>query len=369
MSRELEFEELLYYVVELKDKLNTKLDAQTAKINQQGTIINQQGQIVDELCWQLRELSEKVRDLRAENRRLRERVDQFCPNCAGCHCGVSTYENHIVDQYNELLGVDNGGSKKTTPPSVSPPALMTSTDDSDKSVKPTVEGHDHQQQQENQENRQTLYQKIDGYTQVIKKPDASGSTAKKRWLFGGTSDKKEPTAAITSSVMSTDSKTIWYIDSESIYEPIELSAKPTTRAQLEKISAEVSGVPTPAPRRLYSTQAVDNLTQFFHEGSSLCEIEEFDEEEEEHEDRGSDVMLRPTHVKQFGPDSQRGSSMVACSRIADLDLSHLPEEEFISRENIVRFTVSSRPATVVPRTGGDDKEASDNRRHAIHSYM
>lgn len=309
MSRELEFEELLFYVVELKDKLNTKLDAQTVKINHQGTIINQQGQIVDELCWQLRELSEKVRDQRAENRRLRERVDQFCPNCAGCQCGVSTYENHIVDKYNELLGVDNGSSK-TTPPSISPPALVPISDDSDKIV--TVEGHDQQQQQQ-QENRQT-YQKIDEYTQVVKKSDARGST-KMKWLFGGTSDKKEPAA--TTSVMSTDSKTIWYIDDESIYEPIELSAKPTTRAQLEKISAEVSSAPKPAPRRLYSAQAVDNLSQYFQDGSSLCEIEEFDEEDEEGDgDRRSDVMLRPSHVKQFGPDSQRGSSMVACSRIA-----------------------------------------------------
>lgn len=368
MSRELEFEELLYYVVELKDKLNTKLDAQTVKINHQGSIINQQGQIVDELCWQLRELSEKVRDLRAENHRLRERVDQLCPNCAGCHCGVTTYENHIVDKYNELLGVVDSGSKKTTPPSISPPALVSSSDDSDQSVKTTVEGHDQQQQQQQQqqETRQT-YPKIDEYTQVVKKRDASGST-KKKWLgFGGTSDKKEPAA--TTSVMSTDSKTIWYIDDESIYEPIELSAKPTTRAQLEKISAEVSSTPQPAPRRLYSAQAVDNLTQYFQDGSSLCEIEEFDEEDEDgDEDRGSGVMLRPSLVKQFGPDSQRGSSMVAYSRIADLDLSHLPEEECISRENIVRFTVSSRPATVVPTTGAE-KEASDNRRHAIRSYM
>lgn len=362
MSRELEFEELLYYVVELKDKLNTKLDAQTVKINHQGTIINQQGQIVDELCWQLRELSEKVRDLRAENRRLRERVDQFCPNCAGCHCGVTTYENHIVDKYNELLGVDNG-SKTAASPSISPPALVPCSDDGDKSVKTTVEGHDQQQQ----ENRQT-YQKIDEYTQVVKKHNASAST-KKKWLgFGGASDKKEPVA--TTSVVSTDSKTIWYIDDESIYEPIELSAKPTTRAQLEKISAEVSSAPKPAPRRLYSAQAVDNLAQYFHDGSSLCEIEEFDEEDADgDEDRGSGgVMLRPSHVKQFGPDSQRGSSMVAYSRAADLDLSHLPEEECISRANIVRFTVSSRPATVVPTTG-NDKEASDNRRHAIRSYM
>ncbi|XP_065075316.1 uncharacterized protein LOC135699070 [Ochlerotatus camptorhynchus] len=352
MSRELEFEELLYYVVELKDKLNTKLDAQTVKINHQGSIINQQGQIVDELCWQLRELSEKVRDLRAENRRLRERVDQFCPNCAGCHCTVTTYENHIVDKYNELLGVD----KKTKPSSISPPALVPSSDESDKRVKTNTEGHDQQQQQEN---RQTN-QKIDEYSQVVKKHDTSGST-KKKWLFGGTSDKKEPVA--TTSVMSTDSKTIWYIDEESIYEPIELSAKPTTRAQLEKISAEVSSAPRPAPRRLYSAQAVDNLAHYFQDGSSLCEIEEFDEESGD-EDRGSDVMLRPTQVKQFGPDSARGSSMVAYSRIAVSSV----RTWCISSENIVRFTVSSRPATVVPTTGSD-KEASDNRRHAIRSYM
>lgn len=355
MSRELEFEELLYYVVELKDKLNTKLDAQTVKINHQGTIINQQGQIVDELCWQLRELSEKVRDLRAENRRLRERVDQFCPNCAGCHCGVSTYENHIVDKYNELLGLDNG-SRKTTSPTISPPTLVPTSEDSDKSVKSSAEGQ--------QEDRQT-YQKIDEYTEVVKsKRDASGST-KKKWLFGGTSDKKE--SSVTTSLISTDSKTIWYIDDEIIYEPIELSAKPTTRAQLEKINAEVTSAPKPAPRRLYTAQAVDNLAQYFHDGSSLCEIEEFDEDDED-DDIGSDVMLRPTQVKQFGPQSQRGSSVVACSRIADLDLSHLPEEECITGENIVRFTVNSRPATVVPTTG-NDKDPSDNRRHAIRSYM
>lgn len=358
MSRELEFEELLYYVVELKDKLNTKLDAQTVKINHQGTIINQQGQIVDELCWQLRELSEKVRDLRAENRSLRERVDQFCPNCAGCHCGVTTYENHIVDKYNELLGVDNN-SKKTTSPSSSPPSLVPSSDDGDKSVKSTLEGHD----QQHQINRQT-YQKTDEYTEVVKsKSEGSGST-KKKWLFGGTSDKKEP-ATTTTSLISTDSKTIWYIDDESIYEPIELSGKPTTRAQLEKINAEVSSAPKPAPRSLYSAQAVNNLAQYFQDGPSLCEIEEFDGEDE---DNGSDVMLRPTHVKQFSADSHRGSSMVAYSRIADLDLSHLPEEEYISGENIVRFTVNSRPATVVPTTG-IDKEASDSRRHAIRSYV
>lgn len=360
MSRELEFEELLYYVVELKDKLNTKLDAQTVKINHQGTIINQQGQIVDELCWQLRELSEKVRDLRAENRRLRERMDQFCPNCTGCHCGVTTYENHIVDKYNELLGVEND-SKKTSLPSISPPAVVASTvssDDGDTSVKSNVEGHDEQ----HKINRQT-YQKTDEYTEVVKiKRDASGSS-KKKWLFGGTSDKKEPAA--TTALLSTDSKTIWYIDDESIYEPIELSAKPTTRAQLEKINAEVSCAPKPAPRRLYSAQAVDNLAQYFQDGTSLCEIEEYDEDDE---NVGSDVMLRSTYVKQFGPDSQRGSSLVACSRIADLDLSHLPEEECITGENIVRFTVNSRPATIVPTTG-NDKEVSDNRRHAIRSYM
>lgn len=303
MSRELEFEELLFYVVELKDKLNHKLDAQTVKINHQGTIINQQGQIVDELCWQLRELSEKARDLRAENRRLRERVDQFCPNCAGCHCGITTYENHIVDKYNELLGLDNG-SKKTTSPSISPPALMPSSDESDKSVKSTAEGQ--------QENRQT-YPKIAEYTQVVKSKHATTGNTKKKWLFGGTSDKKEP--AVTTSLISTDSKTIWYIDDESIYEPIELSAKPTTRAQLEKINAEVTSAPKPAPRRLYSAQAVDNLAQYFHDGTSLCEIEEFDDEDDE-DDLGSDVMLRPTQVKQFGPASQRGSSVVACSRIA-----------------------------------------------------
>ncbi|XP_062550946.1 uncharacterized protein LOC134215862 [Armigeres subalbatus] len=345
--REMEFEELLFYVVELKDKLNAKLDAQTAKINNQGTIINQQGQIVDELCWQLRELSEKMRELRVENRRLQDRLGRICPECAGCHCG--TYTNHIADKYNEMV-VDDG--------------KRTKSQSDDKSVKSVDQGHPLQP-----ELRRQTFTKIDGYTQVDKKREG---TTKKKWLFGA-SDKKESLPQVTSSPVSVaSSKTTWYIDDESIYEPIELSAKPTTRATLEKISAEVSSsAPKAAPRRLYTAPAMDNLAQYFGDDASLGDDIQLEEiEEEQDEVPYADVMLRPSNVKQFGPESQRGSSKVACSRIADLDLSYLPEEQSISSENLVRFTFSSRPATTLPTTTNDGSSSpKDNRRHAIRSYM
>lgn len=345
--REMEFEELLYYVVELKDKLNAKLDAQTAKINNQGTIINQQGQIVDELCWQLRELSEKVRELRVENRRLQSRLEG--PNCLECHCGGTVYTNHIPDKYNEMVVDDD---KRET-------AKSQQQRRDDTSVKSVEEGQLGQQDQ-----RRQTFTKIDGYTQVDKKRDNTSS--KKKWLFGG-SDKKDsvPTAPPTSI---TSSKTTWYVDDESIYEPIELSAKPTTRATLEKISAEVSSIaPKPAPRRLYTAPAMDNLAQYFQDDLSDIQLTEIVEESDDDDD--GDVLLRPSHVKQFGPESQRGSSKVACSRIADLDLSYLPEEQSISTENIVRFTFNSRPATALPTTTGGSSSSTDNRRHAIRSYM
>lgn len=339
--REMEFEELLFYVVELKDKLNAKLDAQTAKINHQGSIINQQGQIVDELCWQLRELSEKMRELRVENRRLQERLGRMCPECAGCHCG--TYANHIADRYNELV-VDDGKRKKST--------------NSDKSVKSDEQG---QLVQSEVDQRRQTFTKEKEYSQVDKKRDGS---SKKKWLFGG-SDKKDTASAPIAS-----STTTWYIDDGIIYEPIELSAKPTTRATLEKISAEVSSnAPQPAPRRLYTAPAVDNLSKYFQDDLSDIQLEEIEEEDEQQDE--DDVVLRPSHVKQFAPESQRGSSKVACSRIADLDLSYLPEEQSISTENIVRFTFSSRPATAIPATTSEDRpqSTSDSRRHAIRSYM
>ncbi|KXJ80473.1 hypothetical protein RP20_CCG024899 [Aedes albopictus] len=349
--REMEFEELLFYVVELKDKLNAKLDGQTAKINHQSTIINQQGQIVDELCWQLRELSEKMRELRVENRRLKDRLGRICPECTGCHCG--TYTNHIADKYNSMVVDDDKRAKSQT---------------DEGSVKSVEQG---QLEQPDQLRRQT-YTKIDGYSQVDKKRDAN---TKKRWIFGG-SDKKDSSAPTAPPSSITSSKTTWYVDDESIYEPIELSAKPTTRATLEKVSAEVSSIaPQPAPRRLYAAPAVDNLTQYFQDDAtsigSDIQLEEITEEDEDN-DEDADVMLRPSHVKQFGPESQRGSSKVACSRIADLDLSYLPEEQSISTENLVRFTFSSRPATAIPAattTTGGERSSSDNRRHAIRSYM
>ncbi|XP_055526161.1 uncharacterized protein LOC129718940 [Wyeomyia smithii] len=335
MSRD-EFEELLYYVVELKNKLNAKLDEQCAKLNHQGSIINQQGQIVDELCWQLRELSEKTRELRAENRRLTERLDRFCPKCTGCRCEASTYENHLAERYNELsMEVECGGRK---PVSVD--------DGSDKGVVKAIEEP----------------RKNDEYSQVTKKRDTQ--TLKKKWLFGG---KGDPTTSEnpSKSLPVTSSNTVWYLDDISIYEPIELSAKPTTRAQLEKISAEVmsnSVPPKPAPRRLYAAAAVDNLAQYFADQTPTAgSISSSDD---------TDVMLRPSRIKQFSSESQRGSSKVACSQISDLEQSYLPSEQNITAENFVRFTVSSRPVTMAAT--GSNPEAgppTDNRRHAIRSYM
>ncbi|XP_053698075.1 uncharacterized protein LOC128745106 [Sabethes cyaneus] len=347
MSRD-EFEELLYYVVELKDKLNAKLDEQCAKINHQGSIINQQGQIVDELCWQLRELSEKTRELRAENRRLTERLDRFCPRCTGCRCESSTYENHLAERYNELsMEVECGGKKQACSS-----ATTVISDCSDKEVK-SIED---QLQEPN---------KVDGYSQVTKKRDTN--TLKKKWLFGGKGEATNgnPTKSLP---VQARSNTVWYLDDVSIYEPIELSAKPSTRAQLEKISAEVmsssSCAPKPAPRRLYAAHAVDNLAEYFGEQTT---------DQEQTNSISSDdagVLLRPTRMKQFSSESQRGSSKVACSQISDLEQSYLPTEQSIAAENFVRFTINSRPATTAVATGAAESgNVPDNRRHAIRSYM
>ncbi|XP_058444085.1 uncharacterized protein LOC131425856 [Malaya genurostris] len=352
MSRE-EFEELLYYVVELKDKLNAKLDEQCAKINHQGSIINQQGQIVDELCWQLRELSEKVRELRAENRRLTERLGRFCPKCSGCRCDADTYANHLADKYNELaMEVETEGKKRTIPSS--PPS--TTSAEGDKTVE-MIECQGQTQQ----------LPKIDEYSQVVKKCDTPGG--KKKWLFRGTFDRKGTSGDVANKPSVASSNTIWYLDDESIYEPIELSAKPTTRAQLEKITAEVlsTTAPKPAPRRLYAAPAVDNLAQYFTEGDRLLDgVTRKDDSDDD------DVWLRTNRVKQFRSELHRGSSSskVACSQISDLEQSYLPTEQSINSENMVRFTASSRPVTTTTvsttmRSGG----VTDNRRHAIRSYM
>ncbi|XP_058821262.1 uncharacterized protein LOC131683362 [Topomyia yanbarensis] len=367
MSRE-EFEELLYYVVELKDKLNAKLDEQCAKINHQGTIINQQGQIVDELCWQLRELSEKVRELRVENRRLTERLGRFCPKCTGCRCDSDTYANHLADKYNELAMEVETEEKKRAIPSSLPSSTAA---DSDKTVD-MIEGKDKPLLLQQQQQQQQQLKNVDEYSQVMKKRDTQ--TSKKKWLFGGTFDRKVAPADIADKPSVVSSNTIWYLDDESIYEPIELSAKPSTRAQLEKITAEVlsssTGAPKPAPRRLYAAAAVDNLAQYFADGDRPPDEVIKKKDGDDDDERDDDVWLRPNRVKQFNSESRRGSSKVACSQLSDLEQSYLPTEQNINSENFVRFTINSRPATTATaatpvRSGG----VSDNRRHAIRSYM
>uniref|UniRef100_A0A1Q3FAF9 Uncharacterized protein n=1 Tax=Culex tarsalis TaxID=7177 RepID=A0A1Q3FAF9_CULTA len=329
MSCRDEFEELLFYVVELKDKLNAKLDEQCAKINQQATIVNQQGQIIDELCWQLRELSEKTRELRTENRALRERVDAFGSGHCQCQEGEGgTYQNHVVERYNELVegGGGRGGRKSSK-------------------VKP-VQGHE---------------PKVVEYAQVDK-------VTPRRWPFGGgqkTSEIPEPELRAT-----TSGNTTWYLDVESIYEPIQLSAQPSTAAKLEQISAEVATtvVPKPAPRRLYTTQAMENLAEYFGEIGSRSTVT-LDESV------ADAVLLRSVaegRIGRFGELEEKrkqsdSGKVVACSRLENLDKICLPSEEYLKEDNLVRFTINSRPATTAPTA--TDKSSVDHRRHAIRSYI
>ncbi|XP_055586790.1 uncharacterized protein LOC129739385 isoform X2 [Uranotaenia lowii] len=352
MSRE-EFEELLYYVVELKDKLNAKLDEQCGKINQQGSIINQHGQIVDELCWQLRELSEKVRDVRLENRKLKEQLGQLCPKCRNCHCDSEVYENHVADKYHEIVKDSSTIDRKISKLDAKVNQRLggggteSSTNDSSKTVI---------------------------YTEVQKKADVTESPAektrpatattpsKKKWFFGGSLDRKS--AKTDESHKTTTSNTIWYLDQETIYEPIELSAKPSTRAQLEKISAEVSSStkipPKPAPRRFVfpSPPPINDLVEYFQPMDCISRATSSDDE--------YDVPLRIRPFRTLGDlNGHRGSSK-------DVDLSYLPEEETISTENVVHFTISSRPATALPYQRRPDETGSsgtDTRRHAIRSIV
>jgi methyl-accepting chemotaxis protein len=68
MSRE-EFNELIYYISQLKHQYNRKIDEQTEKINEQNTVI-------EELLWQLRELSDKVRQLNDNVKSLETKLDE-----------------------------------------------------------------------------------------------------------------------------------------------------------------------------------------------------------------------------------------------------------------------------------------------------
>lgn len=320
MSYRDEFEELLFYVVELKDKLNAKLDEQCAKINQQATIVNQQGQIIDELCWQLRELSEKTRVLKGENRALRERVDRFGSGHCQCQEDAGTYQNHVADRYNELAG-GRRGKVKTEEVKAAP------------QVSKVVE-----------------------YAQVDK-------VTPRRWPFGRTAaiveeDKQEVNAT-------TSGNTTWYLDVESIYEPIQLSAKPTTAARLEQISAEVSlVVPKPAPRRLYPTRAMENLAEYFGEVGSRSTVTL---------DGGvaDAVLLRGDRFGELPKrEEDSNSKVMACTRLEfsqNLDKISLPSEQYLTADNLVRFAINSRPATTVPTTA--DKSTVDQRRHAIRSYI
>lgn len=304
-----EFEELLFYVVELKDKLNAKLDEQCAKINQQAAIVLQQGQIIDELCWQLRELSEKTRELRTENQTLRTRVDRL-------EVDAGTYQNHVAERYNELTKVQSHTKERP---------------------KVTVE-----------------------YAQVDK------TATSKKWPLRG---QKTPSTPEDQAVNS--GNTTWYLDLvESIYEPIQLSAKPTTAARLEQISAQVSSttaeVPKPAPRRrLYPTVAMENLAAYFGEVGSRSTITvERDSPAEEVLLRSQDVQGRFREKEQLVADSK---VVAACSRLENLDKIHLPEEQYLTDDNLVRFTINSRPATMAPTA--TDKTTVDQRRHAIRSYI
>ncbi|XP_001867527.2 uncharacterized protein LOC6051036 [Culex quinquefasciatus] len=322
-----EFEELLFYVVELKDKLNAKLDEQCAKINQQAAIVNQQGQIIDELCWQLRELSEKTRELRAENRVLRGRVDAFGSGHCQCQEGdAGTYQNHVVERYNEL--VEGGGGRKIG------------------KVKPEP--------------------KVVEYAQVDK-------VTPRRWPFGG-NNQKSTTLNVSEPELNatTSGNTTWYLDVESIYEPIQLSAKPSTAAKLEQISAQVSTslvvVPKPAPRRLYPTKAMENLAEYFGEIGSRNTVTLGDSVADA-------VLLREEgrFGGRFGALEERterqleDGKVVACSRLENLDKISLPSEQYLTADNLVRFSFNSRPATMAPTAA--DKSTVDHRRHAIRSYI
>jgi uncharacterized coiled-coil DUF342 family protein len=81
MSRE-EFNELIYYISQLKHQYNRKLDEQTEKINEQNSVI-------EELLWQLRELTDKVRRLSDNVKSLESKVQD--PGRTG-----GSYENHIM---------------------------------------------------------------------------------------------------------------------------------------------------------------------------------------------------------------------------------------------------------------------------------
>lgn len=309
-----EFEELLFYVVELKDKLNAKLDEQCAKINQQAAIVLQQGQIIDELCWQLRELSEKTRELRTENQTLRNRVDRL-------EGDAGTYQNHVAERYNELTKGQGQTTERRKPVNVE-------------------------------------------YAQVDK------TATSKKWPLRG-----QKTPDIPEDPPVNSGNTTWYLDLvESIYEPIQLSAKPTTAARLEQISAQVSEastaeVPKPAPRRrLYPTVAMENLAAYFGEVGSRSTITV------ERDSPAEEVLLRSQDVQgRFGEISRKEQLVAdskvaaACSRLENLDKIRLPEEQYLTEDNLVRFTINSRPATMAPTA--TDKSTVDQRRHAIRSYI
>lgn len=289
-----EFEELLFYVVELKDKLNAKLDEQCAKINQQAGVVLQQGQVIDELCWQLRELSEKTRELRSENRTLRDRLERL-------EGDAGTYQNHVAERYNQLAKVEERKAPQVEYAQV---------------AKPTA-------------------------TTAKKSPEESGNTT-------------------------------WYLDLvESIYEPIQLSAKPTTAARLEQISAQLSNVPQPAPRRrLYPTRAMENLAAYFGEvGCRSTVTVEKDSPADEVRFRNSQSVERPKEEERQRSDSKVAvATVVACNRLENLDKICLPEEQYLTDDNLVRFTINSRPATTAP-TATDKSKSVDQRRHAIRSYI
>lgn len=306
-----EFEELLFYVVELKDKLNAKLDEQCAKFNQQAAVVLQQGQIIDELCWQLRELSEKTRELRTENRTLLDRVKRL-------EGDAGTYQNHVAERYNDLT---------------------------------KVQGH---------------HAKVECAPQVDKT-----ATSKKWPVLCGQKTPDQPQEDPNSGG---GGNTTWYLDLvESIYEPIQLSAKPTTAARLEQISAQVcTEVPKPAPRRrLYPTRAMENLAAYFGEVGSRSTITV------EKDSPADEVLLRSrvTESRFSGAENEErqqlsGSEGVlqsVCSRLENLDKICLPEEQYLTEDNLVRFTINSRPATTVPTA--TDKSTVDQRRHAIRSYI
>jgi hypothetical protein len=74
-----DFNELILYIVELKEQYHIKIDEQSQRINDQMMII-------DELCSQVRELGSRVRSLTAKI----ENKSEFC---------VCNYENHSFKKY------------------------------------------------------------------------------------------------------------------------------------------------------------------------------------------------------------------------------------------------------------------------------